>query len=78
MAQYRIEIALNKCQAYGLCLKTAPGVFAQGDKHKARVIDPNGATDEVILKAAKGCPYRAIILHDEASGTQVFPPPRKF
>jgi ferredoxin len=78
MTQYRIELAPAKCQAYGLCLKTAPAVFALGDDRKVRVIDSQGAEGEVILKAAKGCPYRAIVIHDRDTGAQVFPPPRKF
>jgi ferredoxin len=77
MTQYRIELATTKCQAYGLCLKTAPAVFALGDDRKVRLVDPAGAADEVILKAAKGCPYRAIAMVDQPSDTQIFPPPRK-
>jgi ferredoxin len=77
MTKYRIELALAKCQAYGLCLKTAPAVFALGDDRKVRVFDPAGATDDMILKAAKGCPYRVILVHDQISGAQIFPPPRK-
>jgi ferredoxin len=77
MTQYRIERALAKCQAYGLCIKTAPGVFALGEDRKVSVIDPEGATDDIILKAAKGCPYRAIVLHDRETDAQIFPPPRR-
>jgi hypothetical protein len=52
-------------------------VFALGDDRKVRLVDPAGAADEVILKAAKGCPYRVIAVVDQQSGTQIFPPPRK-
>jgi ferredoxin len=77
MALYRIELATAKCQAYGLCMRIAPPVFALGEDRKVRLLDAAGAADEVILKAAKGCPYRAIVLVDRQSEAQVFPPPRK-
>lgn len=77
MPLYRIERALAKCQGYGGCLKTAPAVFALGADRKVEVLDPDGAPDETVLKAAKACPYRAIVLYDRASGAQIFPPPRK-
>jgi ferredoxin len=72
----RLDLAKHKCQAYGLCTATAPGVFALGADRKVEVVDPAGAPDAVILQAAKGCPYRVIAVHDE-TGQQLFPPPRK-
>jgi ferredoxin len=77
MAGYRVEIVAAKCQSNGKCIATAPQVFAWRDDRKAQVIDPAGAADELILKAAKSCPYRAIVVADPSSGTQLFPPPRK-
>ena len=72
----RIEITKRKCQAYGQCTATAPGVFALGADRKVEVVDPAGASDAAILQAAKGCPYRVIVVHDDA-GAQLFPPARK-
>jgi ferredoxin len=77
MAPYRIELATVKCQAYGLCMRIAPSVFALGGNRKVQLVDAAGAADEVILKAAKGCPYRAIVLVDHQSEAQIFPPARK-
>ena len=72
----RIEITKRKCQAYGQCTATAPGVFALGADRKVEVVDPAGASDAAILQAAKGCPYRVIVVHDDA-GAQLFPQARK-
>ena len=77
MARYRIEISEAKCQSDGTCVATAPQVFAWRENRKSQVIDPAGAADEIILKAARSCPYRAIVVVDEQSGAQLFPPPRK-
>jgi ferredoxin len=72
----RIDLAKHKCQAYGQCTATAPGVFALGADRKVEVVDPGGASHAAILQAAKGCPYRVIAVRDE-TGQQLFPPPRK-
>ena len=72
----QIEVTKRKCQAYGQCTATAPGVFVLGADRKVEVVDPSGAPDAVILEAAKGCPYRVITVRDDA-GQQLFPPPRK-
>ena len=76
MSGYRIEIDKARCQSYGSCLNVAPSVFAWDSARKVRIMDPAGASDAFILKAAKLCPYRAIAVIDAASGTQLFPPPR--
>jgi ferredoxin len=72
----QIEVTKRKCQAYGKCAATAPGVFVLGADRKVEVVDPAGAPDTAILEAAKGCPYRVITVHDDA-GQQLFPPARK-
>jgi ferredoxin len=48
-------------------------VFALGSDAKAEVLDPHGAEDDVVLKAAKSCPYRAIAVFDETSGERRWP-----
>jgi ferredoxin len=72
----QIEVTKRKCQAYGRCTATAPGVFVLDAGRKVEVVDPAGAPDAAILEAAKGCPYRVITVRDDA-GHQLFPPPRK-
>jgi ferredoxin len=72
----RLEVTKRKCQGYGQCTATAPGVFALGEGRKVEVVDPAGAPAAVILEAARGCPYRVITVFDDA-GEPLFPPPRK-
>jgi ferredoxin len=74
MSRYRIELDTGRCQSYGNCLDLAPAVFGWTRARKVRIGDAAGAPDDKILKAAKLCPYRAIALIDEASGTKIFPP----
>jgi ferredoxin len=77
MARYRVAVSETKCQADGTCVATAPRVFAWQANGKSLVVDPGGADDAVILLTARSCPYRAITVVDDASGAQLFPPPRK-
>ena len=69
----RIEIDAEKCQSNTRCMAVAPAVFALSSHAKAEVLDPHGAEDLVVLKAAKSCPYRAITVRDEATSEQLWP-----
>jgi ferredoxin len=69
----RIEIRRELCQTYKRCTVVAPAVFALGDDAKVTVLDPAGTTREVVLKAAKSCPYRVITVFDDAGGEQLWP-----
>lgn len=77
MSRYNVTVNTRKCQAFGACLKTAPGTFRLNAASKAEVVGTEMATDESILAAAQNCPYRAITLFDAESGVQVYPPVRK-
>lgn len=70
----RIEIKRDICIGAATCSAIAPDVFELDDEMKAIVKDPQGATDEVILEAARSCPTLAIYIYDDA-GKQVFPAP---
>ncbi|HUB94763.1 MAG TPA: ferredoxin [Stellaceae bacterium] len=74
MSGYRIELDTGRCQSYGNCLNVAPAVFAWTRARKVRIANAGGAADDRILKAAKLCPYRAIAIIDDATGTKIFPP----
>ena len=77
MTRLRIELNKERCQAFAKCTTTAPAVFALDADRKVVVLDPSGADDDTIIKAAKACPYRVITLIDDASGAPVFPPGRR-
>ncbi|MGA2394211.1 MAG: ferredoxin [Candidatus Lustribacter sp.] len=69
----QIEIDSAKCQSHKRCMAVAPAVFGLGGDGKAELLDPHGADDAVVLKAAKSCPYRAIIVRDETTSEQLWP-----
>jgi ferredoxin len=62
---FRIKIDRSLCSGYGECVGIAPEVFQLGDDHISIVVDAEGADDEMILDAARGCPLDAITLIDE-------------
>ena len=77
MAKLKITVNKARCIASGDCVQTAPGVFQLDDEGKSEVYNQTGAADAVILAAARGCPAKAIVVVDEESGVQLFPPPKK-
>jgi ferredoxin len=77
MARLKTTVNKAKCIASEDCIQTAPGVFQLDDEGKSEVYNENGAPDNVILAAARGCPAKAIVVVDEDTGTQLFPPLKK-
>jgi ferredoxin len=77
MAKLNTTVNKTKCIASGDCVEMAPGVFQLDDAEKSEVYNQTGAPDSVILAAARACPAKAIVVVDEESGTQLFPPPKK-
>jgi len=77
MAKLKITVNKAKCIASGDCVETAPTVFQLDDDGKSDVMNPTGATDAVIVAAARSCPVKAITVVDEDTGTPLFPPPKK-
>lgn len=69
----KITIDREKCAGHRNCESIAPNVFDIDDHFKAVVVDPKGDSDENLLKAAKFCPKKAIILEDEATGQKIYP-----
>jgi ferredoxin len=78
VAMAKLSITVNKvrCIGSGDCVETAPAVFQLDEESKSEVVNPTGATDSVIVAAARSCPVKAIAVVDEA-GVQLFPPPKK-
>jgi len=77
MRSLRVDISTAKCRSFGKCIAVAPETFGFDAARKATIIGRPLPPDDVLLKAAKSCPYRAIAVLDEATGEQVFPPIRK-
>lgn len=68
----KIEVKRDICIGAATCTAIAPDVFELDDEMKAVVKNPQGASDEIILEAARSCPTLAIYVYDDA-GKQIFP-----
>ena len=77
MARLKTTVNKAKCISSEDCIQTAPGVFQLDEEGKSEVVSQGGAPDNVILAAARGCPAKAIIVVDEETGTQLYPPLKK-
>ena len=65
--QNRIEITVDRalCIGSGDCVDTAPDVFQLDDEDKAIVVDPDGASVDDVIEAARNCPVSAIFVAGE-------------
>ena len=54
------------------CVLIAPTVFAMDDENKAVVLDPNGAPEKQILRAALACQQRAVMVTED-DGSAIWP-----
>jgi ferredoxin len=74
----RVTVNERKCQSYRRCTAVAPAVFGiDATSGKAEVLHDGDASPDLIVQAARSCPYRAITVVDESAGEQIFPPVRK-
>ena len=58
----KIEIVPGLCMGSGNCSFHAPATFDLDDNMSVTVLDPRGDSDEAILRAADGCPTKAILV----------------
>ena len=77
MAKLKTTVNKPRCISSEDCVESAPAVFRLGDDGKSEVYNPTGASDAAILAAARACPVKAIVVVDEETGAQLFPPPKK-
>lgn len=63
----RVEITVDRalCIGSGDCVDTAPDVFQLDDEDKAVVVDPDGASVDDVIEAARNCPVSAIFVVGE-------------
>jgi ferredoxin len=76
MTDLRISVQSDKCQGYGKCAHWAPETFSLDATKTVVLHDPPASPDEMLLRAAKSCPYRVITVTSDEKG-QIFPPVRK-
>jgi ferredoxin len=60
MRAFRVVVNHDLCVGNGTCLIVAPSVFAHNADRQSEVIDPDGASEAVIRRAAESCPVGAI------------------
>jgi ferredoxin len=73
MSRLKAVVDTDKCQGYGACVKISPEVFRLNPDNKAEAGDSAAAPDEVVLKAARCCPYRAVTVTNSETGEQLIP-----
>ncbi len=61
----RIEVDRDLCIGSGDCVDAAPEVFSLDDEGKAFVLDPDAATHDEVVDAARNCPVTAIFVIGE-------------
>lgn len=69
----RIAVDHDVCMGNGQCVLLAPGVFRHNENRQSEAVDPSGAPEELILKAAAFCPTGAITVADAETGEVLFP-----
>lgn len=62
-----LEVIVQQARCIGskVCLSAAPGVFHIDYDNTALVVDPEAASEEQVLEAAKTCPTRAINVYKD-------------
>lgn len=74
IGKYTVKVERSKCISAASCVAIAPKVFELDEENLARVISQDGNDDEMKLLAAQSCPTAAIIVTDNETGEQVWPP----
>jgi ferredoxin len=68
-----ITVDHDLCMGNGQCVFLTPEVFRHNENRQSEVIDPAGAPEEQILRAAGFCPTGAISVSDARTGERLFP-----
>jgi len=62
---FRIEIETDDCMSSGKCVADYPKAFVFDEEELAALIPSAKLTDKEIIKVARNCPSRAILVFDE-------------
>jgi ferredoxin len=71
--ELQIAVDHDLCMGNGQCVFLAPDVFRHNANRQSEPIDPAGAPEETILKAAGFCPTGAISVADATTRESRFP-----
>ncbi len=61
----RIKIESDDCMSSGKCVADYPGAFVFDEEELASLVPNAKLTDNEIIKVARNCPSRAILVFDE-------------
>jgi ferredoxin len=75
VTELTIDVNRDKCQGYGKCAHWAPETFVLDGDSKVVLLDTPASPDDMIVRAAKSCPYRVITV--SGADGQIFPPVKK-
>ncbi|HLJ65945.1 MAG TPA: ferredoxin [Chloroflexota bacterium] len=67
----RVSIDRSACVGSGPCFVIAPRAFELDESAKARVLEPEDETRDMLLAAAEECPTQAIYLSED--GRPLYP-----
>jgi len=76
MTNLTAAVNTMKCRGYGGCQKAAPAGFRLRADGKAEVLSPVEVENDILLRGARSCPYRAITITNADDGQQIYPPVR--
>lgn len=68
----RARVDRDLCIGSAMCVATAPEVFELDDEGLSRVVGGGEGDEELLRRAAEGCPVQAVILEDD-QGNQIYP-----
>lgn len=73
IGEYTVSINRDLCIGAATCVALAPDVFTLDSEAKAIILDTGvGASGDILIEAARGCPTAAISIID-AAGNKVAP-----
>ena len=61
----RIHVNVDDCMSSGKCVADYPNAFAFDDDELATITDATVLSDEQLIRAARNCPSRALVLLDD-------------
>ena len=62
---FRLEIESDDCMSSGKCVADYPYVFEFDDEELAKLTSEATLSDDEIIRVARNCPSRAILVFDE-------------
>jgi len=62
---FRLEIESDDCMSSGKCVADYPNAFEFDDEELANLTSEGALSNEEIIRVARNCPSRAILVFDE-------------